>query len=1106
MVDTAGSVDVRISADLAPFQRDLRRAQQMARDYNGRLERSLDVDTGRSTRSLRDMGVALGRVGGSARDAADDVSSIGIAAETAATRSVSRFDTLTAGIGRMRGIAIAASGALAGIGAAAGIQSVARINAQFEATERTLRAVFGSQERANEEFGFVSGISNRLGTDLQSSIDAYASLAAAAQGTNAEGEASREIFEAVSQAMAVLGRSAADTEGALRAVEQMVSKGKVTAEELRGQLGERLPGAFRLAAQAMGVTTAQLDEMLVKGDAVADSRFLLAFADQIRSALPVEGQVEGITASVNRLNTEVALFARAIGQAGANDAFSSSLDEVADAIRRMNDAGVPEILGQQIAGFVTTTAGGVRVLSDALIGLSGVISELPEPPGWLFGLPRMMGAAGLDLAENVLDGVGLGDEFRRSVEESRRQTEEFTDELREGLGLPRRNPEPLTPDPAFEAQQERIRELEGDMDRLNAELERIQNWEPGQAGISLETIERAARGVRMEIERVRDELSQLRDGMNDLSGGSASLGLGGGLMGPGGADLLALPRGTRVNDVVEMTNAGATRDDPITPSLARKIAVAVAAVYGPGFRAQVYSGGQGPPGSGDARVGTTRHDFGRAADVYIVDPQGNRLTGDPLGRLAQFWLARNMGGVGLEMRGGGVHLDEHTDRAPTWSYGRMTAGQRAGVQAGLAGQLPPMSGLIGLVDASALRGAMGSDLLMPRGAGEPITGGASTGTFGVTGTPAPGTPVPQPADRSVGGPLDAYDRADALAAERQAIEAVNEVLAMRRRHLSAVQTEEQAFIAQKQALQAALQRGAITQDEYNRALEVYRERMNAARSASSGLQGQIPQLSEEMQGAQQAAQAFGNALIGTLFSIVEDSENAEQALKRLAMQLAQMVLQGALLGQGPLGRMFGGGLLNGLLGGGGGAAAGLPGLAPASAVPAVFASTGGLIRGEGTGTSDSIPAMLSDGEYVVRAAAVERYRPLLDAINQGRGPQGYAAGGPVGDIAKVAQSGIVMPAERIEQTINMPRIPETMQAPNAPRMAPGGGTRVVINDQRKAGSPDIRQERSMGADGMEELRLTIRDEVEQIMGEDFAGGGPISRGFETTFGGRRRVR
>lgn len=56
---------------------------------------------------------------------------------------------------------------------------------------------------------------------------------------------------------------------------------------------------------------------------------------------------------------------------------------------------------------------------------------------------------------------------------------------------------------------------------------------------------------------------------------------------------------------------------------------------------------------------------------------------------------------------------------------------------------------------------------------------------------------------------------------------------------------------------------------------------------------------------------------------------------------------------------------------------------------------GGHVRGPGTGTSDSIPAMLSNGEYVVNAAATARHRALLDAINAGVALPAFASGGIV---------------------------------------------------------------------------------------------------------------
>ena len=67
---------------------------------------------------------------------------------------------------------------------------------------------------------------------------------------------------------------------------------------------------------------------------------------------------------------------------------------------------------------------------------------------------------------------------------------------------------------------------------------------------------------------------------------------------------------------------------------------------------------------------------------------------------------------------------------------------------------------------------------------------------------------------------------------------------------------------------------------------------------------------------------------------------------------------------------------------------------------AIDKATGGYISGPGSGTSDSIPARLSDGEYVINAAATRRNKSLLDKINSG-GPVGYAAGGAVTSTARM---------------------------------------------------------------------------------------------------------
>lgn len=84
-----------------------------------------------------------------------------------------------------------------------------------------------------------------------------------------------------------------------------------------------------------------------------------------------------------------------------------------------------------------------------------------------------------------------------------------------------------------------------------------------------------------------------------------------------------------------------------------------------------------------------------------------------------------------------------------------------------------------------------------------------------------------------------------------------------------------------------------------------------------------------------------------------------------------------------------------------GAAAGVAGGA-GSAAAGLRAATGGLINGPGSGTSDSVPAWLSNGEFVVNAASTAAFLPLLMAINGKRQARGssFAVGGMVSGGAK----------------------------------------------------------------------------------------------------------
>lgn len=135
--------------------------------------------------------------------------------------------------------------------------------------ENQLKVASGTQEDYAKNTAFLEGLANKYNKNVIELGASYAKLTIATRGTNMEGEKTDRLFAAVTATSSALQMSVDETNGTFQAFIQMVSKGNVQAEELRGQLGERLYGAFNLAAQAMGVSTSQLNKMLERGEVLA---------------------------------------------------------------------------------------------------------------------------------------------------------------------------------------------------------------------------------------------------------------------------------------------------------------------------------------------------------------------------------------------------------------------------------------------------------------------------------------------------------------------------------------------------------------------------------------------------------------------------------------------------------------------------------------------------------------------------------------------------------------------------------------------------------------------------------------------------------------------
>ena len=164
-------------------------------------------------------------------------------------------------------------GAFAGaaFGAQAGmirqsLGGVAETVAEINSMKIALAGVSESAEDYNTSFENVIDISKEFLFPVDKSIGEFTKLKAAVVGAGFGTEETTDVFKGFAAAILATGGNAEKLSGALLAASQVFSKGKVQAEELRGQIGERLPGAFTTFAQSIGVSSRDLDDMLRKGE------------------------------------------------------------------------------------------------------------------------------------------------------------------------------------------------------------------------------------------------------------------------------------------------------------------------------------------------------------------------------------------------------------------------------------------------------------------------------------------------------------------------------------------------------------------------------------------------------------------------------------------------------------------------------------------------------------------------------------------------------------------------------------------------------------------------------------------------------------------------
>ncbi|EFO1644159.1 TPA: tape measure protein [Escherichia coli] len=291
--------------------------------------------------------------------------------------------------------AIKLSGAFYSVmGALNAYKAIMNAGLKRDSAQRAAKFVLG--DKASEAETFIRGLADKTGLNISEGLSSYAKFAAGAQGSMSQ-EQTQELFGNATAMSRLMGLSNDELNGILKAFEQMASKGKIQAEELRGQLGDRMAGAFKLFAEALGMTTDQLDKAMKDGK-ILSSDTLPKVAKQMGLMIDKAGGWAEVAKSTqtalgklanNWDDTMVKIFS------GSQDELNGFLSSLSNLLSEMGMSS--SIAGDAIGGLIDMLKAGVddiRIFNNHL-------------EGWILQIKKTYYSLD-DTKRKLLDEVGDG--------------------------------------------------------------------------------------------------------------------------------------------------------------------------------------------------------------------------------------------------------------------------------------------------------------------------------------------------------------------------------------------------------------------------------------------------------------------------------------------------------------------------------------------------------------------------------------------------------------------------------------------------------------------------------------------------------------------------
>lgn len=250
-------------------------------------------------------------------------------------------------VGALAGAPFGVAGMAAGgaIGAQVGMMGqqlggLATYTAGIEKQRMALRLITEDAASYQQGLEFINTTSQKLAIPQELITRQFTQLSASVLGAGGNVKDAEKAFLGIAAGIRGTGGSLQDMDAALRATAQVFSKGKVSAEELRQQIGERLPGAFTLFAKSIGMTPKELDKALEDGKVTLQD--FMKFSEELFKQYGKNAEIiaQGPQSAGDRLQKSLSQLSESVGRllAPIGAAFQSIFADIVAAITRAANA------------------------------------------------------------------------------------------------------------------------------------------------------------------------------------------------------------------------------------------------------------------------------------------------------------------------------------------------------------------------------------------------------------------------------------------------------------------------------------------------------------------------------------------------------------------------------------------------------------------------------------------------------------------------------------------------------------------------------------------------------------------------------------------------